>query len=355
MDGTRTGRICPYLGRSDDPDSYYAFPADANYCYTKQAPFPIPRYHQASTCLGENWTACPRYKAATGQVGSDVRPTLPPPERIPRFARSTWAVIGAVAVAGIILFGMFMLLRPRASDGQPSSSTSSPAVIQSQSPSAAYLSPSPSPTFTASATWTVTTTPSRAPTVTPSSTPSPTSTATATRGDASPTPTSTGTPTPSPSPMPSGTSSPTASPTGPSPTPGEATATSLPLAAPLLLAPPDGQEFPADARIVLTWQPADELPLEAYYMITVSYTHEGETWNDDVPWTQDTSWTLSEHDYLLALADDSRFRWSVHVVQQTGVGADDKPIGVPLSPPSEVWTLIWKRPPGSEDKPPIKP
>jgi hypothetical protein len=71
--------------------------------------------------------------------------------------------------------------------------------------------------------------------------------------------------------------------------------------------------------------------------------HLGETWYDKVPWTQDTSWTLTEHSYLLDLSDDGQFRWSVQVMRQTGVDANGNPTGVPLSAPSEVWTLIWRR------------
>jgi hypothetical protein len=77
-------------------------------------------------------------------------------------------------------------------------------------------------------------------------------------------------------------------------------------------------------------------------VVSVAYSHEEETWYDDVPWTQETTWTLSQHRYLLDLSDDGLFRWSVRVVRQTGVDANDKPTGVPLGPPSKVWTLIWR-------------
>jgi hypothetical protein len=353
MDGTRTGRICPYLGRSDDPDSYYAFPADANYCYTKQTPFPIPRYHQASSCLGENWTACPRYKAATGQESSDAEAALPLARGVLGSVRPTWAVIGAAAVAGALLLALFLILRPISANDGPATATSNPAALETQTQMAllAILSPSPpTPTFTATPTWTPTAT--ATPTDTPTSTPTPTATPTAT-----PTPTATRPQppdTPTPTLSPTMTSSPTPSET-PSPAPVQPTATSTPYPAPLLLDPPKGQEFSADAEIVLAWQPLGGLPLEAYYAITLTYTHEGQPWFDDVPWTRETSWTMSEHDYLRDLSDDNRFRWAVQVVRQTGVGADGKPIGVPISLPSEFWSLIWKPAPSGEPKPPVKP
>jgi hypothetical protein len=110
-----------------------------------------------------------------------------------------------------------------------------------------------------------------------------------------------------------------------------------------LLAPSDGQEFSQGAEIVLSWQPVGELPSGASYEVIVSYMHFGERWYDEVPWTKDTNWTLSGHGYLLDLSDDGRFRWSVQVVHQTGVDANGNPTGIPLSAPSEVRTLIWRR------------
>jgi hypothetical protein len=103
-----------------------------------------------------------------------------------------------------------------------------------------------------------------------------------------------------------------------------------------------------------------ELPPDARFVITVAYTHLGETWYDDVPWTRETSWILSEHSYLLDLSDDGRYQWSVQVMQKTGVGANGQPIGVPLSPPSEERTLLWRRAGGGggespENTPPVPP
>ena len=111
----------------------------------------------------------------------------------------------------------------------------------------------------------------------------------------------------------------------------------------MLLAPPDGQVFSKNDEIVLVWQPLIGLFLGDYYAITVAYSHLGATWHDQVPWTRDTSWTLSEHNYLLELCDDGWFRWSVQAMRQTGVDADGKPVGSALSAPSEVRTLGWMK------------
>jgi hypothetical protein len=110
-----------------------------------------------------------------------------------------------------------------------------------------------------------------------------------------------------------------------------------------MLAPADGQVFSEWDEIVLRWQPVGQLPLDGYYVATVAYSHLGDTWHDEVPWTKETNWRLSEHSYLLDLSDDGLYRWSVQVMLQTGVDGDGNPIGEPLSGPSDEWTLTWTR------------
>jgi capsular polysaccharide biosynthesis protein len=187
---------------------------------------------------------------------------------------------------------------------------------------------------------TFTPTPSVAVTVTPTSSRTP-------RATATPNPTETSTPSPTetnaPSPTQTSTPSPTASPSKPSPTPTKDAATGTLMPAPKLLTPLDRQDFGENDEVVLAWEPVGKLPVDSYYAVTVAYSHNGTTWYDDVPWTQDTSWTLSEHVYLLDLSEDGLFRWSVQVVRQTGLDAEGKPLGEPLGAPSEVRTLTWRR------------
>jgi hypothetical protein len=109
------------------------------------------------------------------------------------------------------------------------------------------------------------------------------------------------------------------------------------------LAPSERQEFLENDAVVLTWQAVDKLPADAYYAISVAYLHQGKVWYDEVPWTQNTSWTLSQHRYLLDLSDNGEFQWSVQVMRQTGEDAAGNPTGLPLSPPSAVRTLLWRR------------
>jgi LysM repeat protein len=114
------------------------------------------------------------------------------------------------------------------------------------------------------------------------------------------------------------------------------------LPVPTLLAPADGQVFSDRDEIELRWQSIGPLPADTYYVITVAYTHLGEIWYDETPWTQESSWRLSDHVYLLSLSDDGSFRWSVQVMRQTGVGEEGRPTGVALSESSEVRSLIWR-------------
>ena len=200
---------------------------------------------------------------------------------------------------------------------------------------------------------------------TPASIPSPTARLTATPASGeTPEATSTPSPTQTSTPSPTQTSIPSPAPRSPTPTPAptKSVASSTPLPAPTLLGPFDQQQFQEDNEIVLAWEPVGNVPGDSYYAITVSYTHLGTTWYDDVPWTHGTTWTLSEHSYLLDLSDDGQFQWSVQVVRPTGLDANGRPMGEPLSAPSEVWMLIWRRassggqsPGGPAPKPSLPP
>ena len=348
-------RACPYLGRCEDPENYYFFPTVDNCCHTGKRPFAIDLPYQARVCLAGDWAACLRYRAARGEeMGDDglAVPAAAPAER----RISTRLIAAALAAGAVVLLVLFALLRSRTWSSPAVLVTSSPAATQVGTGAAEGLTagppsgtlvagatvevsrtlppPTSSPTLAASATRTPTRTPS------PTSTPAPTATATR-RPTRTPRPTLTLTLPPSQTPAPSATPAPTASPT-PRPT-SRPTATGTPLPAPLLLAPIDGQALSHDSDIVLSWQPLAGLPASGQYVVTVSYIHLGATWYDKVPWTRETSWTLSDHSYLLDLSDDGWFQWSVQAMLQTGVDSQGDPVGVALSPPSEVWSLRWMR------------
>jgi hypothetical protein len=119
-----------------------------------------------------------------------------------------------------------------------------------------------------------------------------------------------------------------------------------------LLSPADGWEFSAENEVVLSWQSVGTLPAEAYYVVTVAFQHLGDMWYDEIPWLKETSWTLSEHKYLVDLADGSRFLWSVQVMLRTGQDAEGNPTGVSISQSSETWSLFWYRAGGTPPPPP---
>jgi hypothetical protein len=168
------------------------------------------------------------------------------------------------------------------------------------------------------------------PSATPTATLSPTETSTLTA-----VPTDTALPRPTSTPI-----VPTLTPTNPPPPPPP---TPIAFPAPPLIAPATGSAFAENDTIELVWGSVGTLPANTYYVITLAYPHEGATWYDETPWTQDTRWVMSEHRYLLDLADGGNFWWTVQVRQRTGVGPDGRPTGVPLSPESETRTLTWRR------------
>ena len=331
---------CPYLGSCGDRDTFYAFPSFENCCHSEAQPTTVEPSYQAEYCLGQKWSDCPRYIAA--QTGTE----LPEPVKAGFPGLPSWAIAGIAVGVVLLLVALLLILSPKEPPSEKLTPTEGLLTVtaavagtaiaaQSATPTATFTA-TPRPSPSATATWTATYTPTSTRTPTPTRTRRPTRT---------PTPTATATRTP----MPTATST-----RAPLPT-----ATATPLPAPTLLSPADGQVFPYDAAITLAWEPVEPLPSDAYYAITVAYAHNGEPWKDDVPWTKETSWMLSEHRYLLdqGLSDDGRFSWSVQLMQQTGSDANGKPTGTPRSPASKVRTLIWLLPlgPGSLRTPPPPP
>lgn len=111
--------------------------------------------------------------------------------------------------------------------------------------------------------------------------------------------------------------------------------------APVLMSPADGSSHQDSSGPVLSWSSRGDLSGEEYYRITVDYPHEGKTWRE-VGWSQHLSWQVP--DYLsLLISGPNDCRWSVQVVRVTEKDAAGTPINSePLSPPSEVWTFVWR-------------
>lgn len=366
--------VCPYLGWYADPDTQHAYASVANHCHTEDPPLTIELSYQTSTCLKGGWTSCPRFKAAQGD---DV---VGQPAGIPRLGAwprlSGWAIAGAALVVIAVSVGLFLLFGPFRGYG-PFAPTEAVAVAptaptaiqaateeptQAASPTAsqtALPTASPAPVLSATADqppgesttptrtrlpgeWTSPTPTSTAtlvnpPSPTPSSTPIPSPTPTI---EPTPTPTPTTTPTREPTvtpvPTPTQTRTPRPKPTKPPPTP-----TKIP--APVLRSPPDGDVYSFRDEVVLEWEPVGQLAADEFYVPIVERTQWGNQVLDETPWTKETQWRMSDHEYLLEYSDDGEFRWAVQVMRRTGTNEKGRPEGTPRSPMSEVRTLIWKK------------
>ncbi len=218
-----TGTTCPFLGLYNDGETRYGYPNLANYCHAQPSPFGVELAYQASTCLGESWSDCPRYLAVESGEGVAAAAVPAPRERLqqrrPRPRRLRW--VAAAVVVAVVLGGLFFLFRSPIGTSQQATSVAavapSDAATAALAPSAtSTLQASPAPTATPSSSpvppepsSSPGNTPSPSPSPRPTQTPAPTATPTPTRTDPptptltdtlTPTPTSTSSPTPSPQP-----------------------------------------------------------------------------------------------------------------------------------------------------------
>ncbi len=335
---------CPYLWLYYDAEPLRDIPNAVNQCRAQETPLSIELSFQVSTCLGGDWPKCPRYQVALRRIVADegdtasAKPVPKPAEAESGGGISIWLILANVILAVAVFAVVFFVLRPLVFPPPPTS-TPTLAVVASNP------SPSQPPTATPEPSLTPAPTPSPSPTATQTQTSTPTATATDTPA-ATPSETATEPPVPTPTP--------TNTPVRPT-RPAAPTATATPLPAPVLIAPPSGAIFVAGDQIVLSWQSVGPLASDRYYVPTVSYTHNGQTWLDETPWLKDTSWAVSEHGYLLDLTDNGAFQWAVQVMRQTGVDGNGRPIGSPVSPPSELRSFVWSRPGPSEPSTPAPP
>ena len=185
-------------------------------------------------------------------------------------------------------------------------------------PSLVALLPPATPTFTAVPTQP---TPMR---------PSPTRIPTATR-EPSVTPTASLTPTLAASPTPSAVIG------------GRATATpAYPYPAVVLLAPPHQAEVSGpEAPLNLSWQPVGTLAEDEWYGVSLRYWADERTQYTGA-WVKETTWRVPQD--LFRKPDPARpaFEWDVRVMKKTGTRPDGGSEGVPLSPPGETRTFIWR-------------
>lgn len=88
-------KACPHIGRSDDPESFFAFPAPANRCYRVDKPEGIAGSHQARFCLTARFSECPvNSPVFTGPLPVEIRSSL---------RRGRWHRLGRGTRLGLLL------------------------------------------------------------------------------------------------------------------------------------------------------------------------------------------------------------------------------------------------------------
>jgi LysM repeat protein len=114
--------------------------------------------------------------------------------------------------------------------------------------------------------------------------------------------------------------------------------------APLLLGPPDGQEFrdeQAELPILLNWLSVGILGEDEWYAVTVRGTEPaGEEW-ETVEFTKANSYRVAAELRPPAGAPSHGLEWEVRVVQLTETEGEDGPDVSPIGRKSETRTFYW--------------
>ena len=121
-------------------------------------------------------------------------------------------------------------------------------------------------------------------------------------------------------------------------------------AAPVPILPADRAIFNAVEDVQLAWTPVrSQLAENQYYLITLTFTYRGKVFTDHAYSTQ-AEWSLADHAYLIDLADNGRFVWSVYLLQAAGFRDDGVPVGTGLSAPSVEREFTVSLPSGGRDE-----
>jgi hypothetical protein len=120
---------------------------------------------------------------------------------------------------------------------------------------------------------------------------------------------------------------------------------------PALQAPPDEVPISWGYSVLLEWSSVGELAEDEYYRVQLDAYREvnDEPWYGDYVFVKDTSFRVEEA-FLAPFhppAEQGRavVYWWVEVVRKTGEDAEGKPLGEPLSQPSEKRTFITESKP----------
>ncbi len=135
-------RICPHLGRRDDPATIYNYPSEGNFCHAVQPPRGVMLGHQATHCLSDQHITCPLFTGQATPVlmnqvtGHPARRQLPAARRI-----AAWG--GVIALVAILVLAWVVLrswsLKPSVTqvgvESVTASTTTGPAAVAWPSPS----------------------------------------------------------------------------------------------------------------------------------------------------------------------------------------------------------------------------
>jgi len=143
---------CPYLGLANDPATWFAFPAEGNYCHLRRNPRAVETTYQRDFCLSDNYPECPLLASQkqTDSVedrtdGGEQKPAQP------RLRPALWigGTLAFVLITGIVLvFGSSLssFIAPA-----PEPPTSTPTLQPTETLTATPV-PTSTPTATASPT-----------------------------------------------------------------------------------------------------------------------------------------------------------------------------------------------------------
>jgi len=114
---------------------------------------------------------------------------------------------------------------------------------------------------------------------------------------------------------------------------------------PLLLGPPDGQEFreeEAELPILLNWLSVGLLAEQERYSVTIWYVESEEGQEQEVvEFTRANSYHISAELRPPLEAESHLFMWEVRVVRLMESGVEDNPEVVPIGRRSETRSLYW--------------
>ncbi|HEC22757.1 MAG TPA: response regulator [Chloroflexi bacterium] len=99
---------CPYLGIRGDPETWFAFPTEENYCQRPKTPKPIALAHQSDVCLSASHVNCPVFQHEgewSGPLPQEIQGESP----LMAFLRERWMIIAGAAV-GLVIVGVILIL-----------------------------------------------------------------------------------------------------------------------------------------------------------------------------------------------------------------------------------------------------